>query len=221
MGERRKARRYEVYLPVQVYISRRRPAEYQTAQLRDISRTGVYFHCAAALEPGTKMQLTFALPTERQRAHRLLPAHAGQRSGLRAKPRHSQRAYHSHCRSGRAGPQASTISPEMASQPHSEETPAVEIERQLLRAMCGRRVSRQQISGAIDRLANYVWLVPEHAIVFQAIRGAVRHAHGSLPELLPAQATRMGFPDVDWPEYFTKDGRESLPLNTLLRRLIG
>jgi len=55
-----------VYLPLQVCTSRRRPPEFQTAQLRDISRTGVYFHCGTAFEPGTKMQLTFALPTERQ-----------------------------------------------------------------------------------------------------------------------------------------------------------
>jgi c-di-GMP-binding flagellar brake protein YcgR len=66
MGERRKARRYEVYLPVQVCTSRRRPAEFHTAQLRDISRTGVYFHSHSAIEPGTKMELTFALPTERE-----------------------------------------------------------------------------------------------------------------------------------------------------------
>jgi c-di-GMP-binding flagellar brake protein YcgR len=66
MGDRRKARRYEVYLPLQVATSRRRPAEFHTAQLRDISRTGVYFHSSAALEPGTKMELTFALPTERE-----------------------------------------------------------------------------------------------------------------------------------------------------------
>jgi c-di-GMP-binding flagellar brake protein YcgR len=66
MGERRKARRYEVYLPLQVCTSHRRPAEFHTAQLRDISRTGVYFHSSTPLEPGTKMELTFALPTERQ-----------------------------------------------------------------------------------------------------------------------------------------------------------
>lgn len=66
MGERRKARRFEVYLPLQVSTSRRRPVEFQSAQLRDISRSGVYFHSGAAVEPGTKMELTFALPTERQ-----------------------------------------------------------------------------------------------------------------------------------------------------------
>jgi hypothetical protein len=65
MGERRKARRYEVYLPLQVCTSRHRPAEFHTAQLRDISRSGIYFHSGVALEPGTSIELTFALPTER------------------------------------------------------------------------------------------------------------------------------------------------------------
>lgn len=72
MGERRKARRYEVYLPLQVYMSRKRPAEFHTAQLRDISRTGIYFHSNVALEPGTSVELTFALPTEREHAASVL-----------------------------------------------------------------------------------------------------------------------------------------------------
>jgi hypothetical protein len=67
MGERRRARRYEVYLPLQVCISRKRPAEFFTAQLRDVSRAGIYFHSSVQIEPGTGMELTFALPTERDR----------------------------------------------------------------------------------------------------------------------------------------------------------
>jgi hypothetical protein len=72
MGERRSARRYEVYLPLQVCTSRRRPAEFYTAQLRDISRSGIYFHSGIALEPGTNVELTFALPTERDRGGSVL-----------------------------------------------------------------------------------------------------------------------------------------------------
>jgi len=66
MGERRKARRYEVYLPLQVCSSRKRPSEFYTAQLRDISRTGIYFHSVVELEPGSGVELTFALPAERE-----------------------------------------------------------------------------------------------------------------------------------------------------------
>jgi PilZ domain len=72
MGERRKARRYEVYLPLQVCMSRRKPAEFHTAQLRDISRTGIYFQSNESIEIGAGMELTFALPTEKERGSSVL-----------------------------------------------------------------------------------------------------------------------------------------------------
>lgn len=65
MGERRKARRYSIYLPLQVCISRKRPAEFFTAQLRDISRTGIYFQSSVPLDEGAQVELTFALPSDR------------------------------------------------------------------------------------------------------------------------------------------------------------
>jgi c-di-GMP-binding flagellar brake protein YcgR len=76
MGERRKARRYEVYLPLQVCTSRKKPAEFHTAQLRDISRTGIYFHSNVAIDSGAGMELTFALPTEKDRSSVLVRASA-------------------------------------------------------------------------------------------------------------------------------------------------
>jgi hypothetical protein len=72
MGERRKARRYEVYLPLQVCLSRKKPAEFCTAQLRDISRTGIYFHSNVSIDSGAGMELTFALPTEKERGTSVL-----------------------------------------------------------------------------------------------------------------------------------------------------
>lgn len=72
MGERRKARRYEVYLPLQVCVSRKKPAEFHTAQLRDISRTGIYFHSNYPIESGAGIELTFALPTEKERGNSVL-----------------------------------------------------------------------------------------------------------------------------------------------------
>jgi hypothetical protein len=72
MGERRKARRYEVALPLQVFTSRHKAAEFYTAQLRDISRTGLYFHSDVPVEMGTPMELTFALPGEKERGTSVL-----------------------------------------------------------------------------------------------------------------------------------------------------
>jgi hypothetical protein len=53
-------------------MSRHRPAEFHTAQLRDISRSGIYFQLPFTLEPGTGIELTFALPTERDRGASVL-----------------------------------------------------------------------------------------------------------------------------------------------------
>ena len=107
----------------------------------------------------------------------------------------------------------------MAGSSHPKQLPTSEAERQLLRELCSGRIPREQIIGAIDQLANYEWLVPEHATVCEAIRRAVHLRGDSWRELLPAQATRMGFPDVDWPEYFTSDGGDATLLNHLVRRL--
>jgi len=57
---------------LQVCISRKRPAEFYTAQLRDISRSGIYFQSSVSVEPGAGMELTFALPTEKDRGASVL-----------------------------------------------------------------------------------------------------------------------------------------------------
>jgi PilZ domain len=72
MRERRKAKRYDVYLPLQVCVPGRRTAECYTAQLRDISRSGIYFQSAVSAEPGAPLELTFALPTEKNRSPSVL-----------------------------------------------------------------------------------------------------------------------------------------------------
>ena len=66
MGERRKARRYHVSLPLQICKASTRPSEFHTAQLRDISRTGLYFISPVALNEGASVELTFALPGEKE-----------------------------------------------------------------------------------------------------------------------------------------------------------
>jgi PilZ domain len=72
MTERRKARRYEVYLPVQVCMAKKRPIEFYTGQLRDVSRSGIYFHSNIPLEEGAGLELTFALPAEKERSSSVL-----------------------------------------------------------------------------------------------------------------------------------------------------
>ena len=59
-------------MPLQVCQDGQRPAEFYTAQLRDISRSGIYFQSDVQIEPGTGMELTFALPTEKDRQQSVL-----------------------------------------------------------------------------------------------------------------------------------------------------
>src|ERR1700693_535466 len=67
MGERRKARQSELSLPVQVCLPRQRPVEFYTGQLRDVSRSGIFFHSHIPLDHGAALELTFSLPAERDR----------------------------------------------------------------------------------------------------------------------------------------------------------
>jgi hypothetical protein len=55
----------------------------QTARLRDISRSGIYFESQVPIDPGEALELTFALPTERNAASVLVRASA---KALRAAP---------------------------------------------------------------------------------------------------------------------------------------
>jgi hypothetical protein len=72
VGERRKARRYEVYLPVQICLARLHPAEFHIGQLRDVSRTGIFFHSNVSIAQGAGVELTFSLPGERDRGMSVL-----------------------------------------------------------------------------------------------------------------------------------------------------
>jgi len=75
-----------------------------------------------------------------------------------------------------------------------------EIERQLLRALIGTQIESSDWT-AIDReLGAYAWREPDHTVVYKAIVRARSRDQKNWRKELPAQATRMGFPDLDWQE---------------------
>lgn len=53
-------------------MSKHRPLEYYTGQLRDVSRTGIFFHSDVPIESGSGLELTFSLPAERERGTSVL-----------------------------------------------------------------------------------------------------------------------------------------------------
>jgi hypothetical protein len=50
-------------------------------------------------------------------------------------------------------------------------------------------------------LNGYRWRAEEHGVVYEVLARIQPSSGESIAEQLPAQATRMGFPDVDWDLY--------------------
>jgi hypothetical protein len=85
--------------------------------------------------------------------------------------------------------------------PSSHES-TVALERALLRALCDGTTPAAARDRAKQELENYTWQEEEHKIVYQTLRKARANGAVSLRTELPAHATRLGFPDVDWQSYF-------------------
>jgi hypothetical protein len=71
----------------------------------------------------------------------------------------------------------------------------------------------------VSQLTGYRWLDPDHKVVYEALRAIKSRDPKTRRDELPAQATRMGFPDVDWKPYFEPDKQLESRLGDLIRRL--
>ena len=77
-----------------------------------------------------------------------------------------------------------------------------ELERATLRALCQPSLSNTLRKKACEDLATHQWQVEDHRIVFATVQKARDTNVSLLPEQLPAHATRMGFPDINWAALF-------------------
>jgi hypothetical protein len=84
-----------------------------------------------------------------------------------------------------------------------------ELERELLRHLCRARLTRAASARIFRELNGYAWQDVEHEIVYAAIRHLASRDSNFLPEQLPAQTTRMGFPDIDWGAYIAAKEKRS------------
>jgi len=81
-------------------------------------------------------------------------------------------------------------------------------ERDVLRRLCDSGIERIS-PDPLKSLANYRWSSPDHQVVFNALVRLAAIPPGALRDLLPAETTRMGFPDITWDRFFAP--RESAP----------
>ncbi len=94
-----------------------------------------------------------------------------------------------------------------------------EIERGILRSLCRSAEAGAAPEGPLRELGKYRWHEPEHRVVYEALEEVSRHGGRPSREHLPAQAARMGFPDLDWAAYFEPPEPASAELPELLREL--
>ncbi|HKN60081.1 MAG TPA: hypothetical protein VJW93_02815 [Candidatus Acidoferrales bacterium] len=71
-----------------------------------------------------------------------------------------------------------------------------------MRALCQSGAPAGLSAQARSDLQNYSWLGSDHQTIFEALLRIGSARGRSLREQLAAQATRMGFPDINWNEYF-------------------
>lgn len=104
--------------------------------------------------------------------------------------------------------------------PRDEHSPQRhQIELRVLRALCAGAMGVPEREELMRALENYAWREEEHRVVFQAILSLRRADADSLRENLPGGATRMGFPDIFWEDYFAAGPEENVRLPELLRIL--
>lgn len=79
----------------------------------------------------------------------------------------------------------------------------IETEIALLRFLCAGSGPIELRKRLTRQLAEYEWREPEHRVVYEGLNRIRKQDRDSLRQQLPSQATRMGFPDIDWDCYFT------------------
>jgi hypothetical protein len=103
-----------------------------------------------------------------------------------------------------------------------------DLESRILRALCtepsavdspGEHHSSTRAAN-LAKLRAHHWHNPEHRVVFDALTLLPGRNATELREQLPAQATRMGFPDVNWDEYFAF-GTDDAAFETLVAKLLA
>jgi hypothetical protein len=76
------------------------------------------------------------------------------------------------------------------------------LERQILGALCVGVSNAADWDRLAGELSIHHWQDPDHEVVYQALRAIKSRDPKARRDELPAQVTRMGFPDVDWSLYF-------------------
>ena len=95
------------------------------------------------------------------------------------------------------------------------------LEARILRALCSTSLVREEWKRFDHSLADHHWQESDHGVVYRALQEIRKRDRKTWREQLPAQATRMGFPDVDWSVYFVQQlGRPPANARTIAKMIL-
>src|SRR5258708_21636755 len=100
---------------------------------------------------------------------------------------------------------------------HFDDRPAIAQERRVLQALCQGDSNLLKTSEHL--LSGYGWREPIHQIIFICLAGFAAGGPLTLRERLAECATRKGFPDVNWEEFFPPHPIPSQQAEALMRQL--
>jgi hypothetical protein len=101
---------------------------------------------------------------------------------------------------------------------HPSDTIAA-LERKILKALCTGVTDPGDWAEFASQLSAYSWQDPDHKVVYDALRAIRSRDPKTRRDQLPAQATRMGFPDLDWNLYFEGEELSTTEIEELIRKL--
>jgi hypothetical protein len=90
--------------------------------------------------------------------------------------------------------------------------------------MCAKDLPSPARAEMEAKLASYTWCDSDHGLVFEALqrlRGVGTTTSSQLRHELPAQTTRMGFPDLDWEIYLGQNTTEQRDIRNLVDELLA
>jgi len=102
----------------------------------------------------------------------------------------------------------------------SERQRVTQIERDLLRHLCRRGGIRAIQTDQRRALDHYRWIGQDHRIIFEVLVSLASAPANSLREQLPGEATRMGFPDIQWEAYLEEPDKADDTVAELIAQLI-
>jgi len=100
---------------------------------------------------------------------------------------------------------------------HSDDHSTILKERHVLQALCVGDSNSQKTAGNL--LSGYRWREPIHQIIFSCLMGFSAAGHATLREQLAECATRKGFPDVEWEDFFTLQPISTQEVEALMEQL--